>query len=29
MIYIDNIQPINHAPDSLEEIKLVIGFWGK
>ena len=26
MIYIDNIQPINHAPDSLEEIKLVIGF---
>lgn len=26
MIYIDNISPINHAPDSTEEIKLVIGF---
>jgi hypothetical protein len=29
MIYIDNTPPIRHGTDSLEEIKIVIGFWGK
>jgi len=29
MIYINNILPIRHGTDSLEEIKIIIGFWGK
>jgi hypothetical protein len=29
MIYINNTLPIRHGTDSSEEIKIVIGFWGK